>query len=196
MVIIKGTSAWGENQIQDYTDFDIQQMIGRAGRPQFDDSGTAVIMTSKENKSRYEKILEGSELVESCLHNHLIEHMNAEIVLRTIKDRDSAIGWLRSTFLYVRITQNPEYYNIGIPGVNNCDVEIILDHIYMENIEALKDAGIVEVPESNHSILMPTTHGQSMATFYVRFDTMKRFLASDYALSISDTVRALFIIMS
>ena len=41
------------------------QMLGRAGRPQFDTAGVAVIMTKKENKDKYEKMVSGNEIVES-----------------------------------------------------------------------------------------------------------------------------------
>jgi ATP-dependent DNA helicase HFM1/MER3 len=51
------------------------QMLGRAGRPQFDDSGVAVIMTRKEKKEKYEKLMCGKEKLESCLHLNLIEHL-------------------------------------------------------------------------------------------------------------------------
>lgn len=42
---------------------------------------------------------------------HLIEHMNAEIVLHTISDVGIALEWLKSTFLYVRILKNPSNYS-------------------------------------------------------------------------------------
>lgn len=44
------------------------------------------------------------------LHRNLIEHLNAEIVLHTITDVSIALEWLRSTFLYIRVTQNPKHY--------------------------------------------------------------------------------------
>lgn len=46
----------------------------------------------------------------SSLHRHLIEHLNAEIVLNTITDVSIALEWLKSTFLYIRILKNPTYY--------------------------------------------------------------------------------------
>lgn len=42
----------------------------------------------------------------------MIEHLNAEIALNTVTDVSVAIVWLKSTFLYVRIKKNPEYYSI------------------------------------------------------------------------------------
>lgn len=37
-------------EYRDYTDIAIQQMIGRAGRPQFDTSATALILTTEADK--------------------------------------------------------------------------------------------------------------------------------------------------
>lgn len=34
-------------------------MVGRAGRPQFDTEGVAVIMTSRDSTSRYQRLLAG-----------------------------------------------------------------------------------------------------------------------------------------
>lgn len=44
------------------------------------------------------------------LHSHLVEHLNAEIVLQTISDVNMALDWIRSTFLYIRALKNPTYY--------------------------------------------------------------------------------------
>ena len=51
-MIIKGTQMWRGSQLN-YQEMDahiIQQMIGRAGRPQFDVEGIAVIMTKESTK--------------------------------------------------------------------------------------------------------------------------------------------------
>ena len=46
------------------------------------------------------------------LHQHLIEHLNAEIVLGTITDVSVSLEWLRSTFLYIRVNKNPKHYGL------------------------------------------------------------------------------------
>lgn len=48
------------------------------------------------------------------LHHNLIEHLNAEVVLHTITDVSIALEWLRSTFFYVRVKQNPQHYGEDI----------------------------------------------------------------------------------
>ena len=54
--------------------------------------------------------MSGSQLVESALHKAMVEHLNAEIVLGTVMDISLATEWLRSTFLYVRALQHPQFY--------------------------------------------------------------------------------------
>jgi superfamily II helicase len=58
-------------------------MIGRAGRPQFDTCGTAVIMTEQSAVSRYESLLNEQEVIESRVisssHSHLEDMINSEV---------------------------------------------------------------------------------------------------------------------
>jgi ATP-dependent DNA helicase HFM1/MER3 len=52
LVIIKGTSMWQGSGFRDYSDVDIQQMMGRAGRPQYDQSGTVVLMCGRNKQAQ------------------------------------------------------------------------------------------------------------------------------------------------
>ncbi len=83
------------------------QMVGRAGRPQFDTEGVAVIMTQQNTAGRYQNLLLGAEEVESCLGHSFAEHLNAEIVLKTVKTLDQAVEWLQTTFMYIRVGPEP-----------------------------------------------------------------------------------------
>lgn len=69
-VIIRGTKAYKSNGaskdgFEDYSDLDLIQMMGRAGRPQFDDEGVAVVMTSQNDKMRIEKLVRSETMLES-----------------------------------------------------------------------------------------------------------------------------------
>lgn len=64
-VIIKNTVSWQGNVCKEYADLEVMQMLGRAGRPQFDDSAVAVIMTRTEKARHYEKMVSGEEILES-----------------------------------------------------------------------------------------------------------------------------------
>lgn len=67
LVIIKNTVSYqsGTGAHLEYSDLDMMQMLGRAGRPQFDTSASAVIMTRQEQVRKYEKMVQGQELLES-----------------------------------------------------------------------------------------------------------------------------------
>jgi len=68
MVIIKGTVTYQSSisgGCKEYSDLEIMQMLGRAGRPQFDDSAVAVIMTRLQRAAHYEKMITGQEVLES-----------------------------------------------------------------------------------------------------------------------------------
>ncbi|CAG9828891.1 unnamed protein product [Diabrotica balteata] len=114
LVIIKSTKCYTNRGFQDYSATAIHQMIGRAGRPQFDTSATALILTTNDDKDKIEKMLSSTEPIESNLHRHLTEHLNAEVVLGTITGLDVALQWLASTFLYIRARANPRHYGLSL----------------------------------------------------------------------------------
>ncbi|ETI20322.1 hypothetical protein G647_08356 [Cladophialophora carrionii CBS 160.54] len=171
LVILKGTCAWTDSGLKEYADLEVMQMLGRAGRPQFETSACAVILCRQGKVSRYEKMVSGEELLESCLHQNLIEHLNAEIILGTVRDVDTAKQWLASTFLYVRLRRNPSHYQFR-EGVDESTDDAILEQLCKKDIDLLVDAGIVEGQER----LTPTMFGEAMARYCVNFDTMKSFI--------------------
>jgi ATP-dependent DNA helicase HFM1/MER3 len=157
--------------LKEYADLEVMQMLGRAGRPQFETSACAVILCRQEKVSRYEKMVSGEELLESCLHQNLIKHLNAEIVLGTVRDLATAKQWLAGTFLYVRLRKNPSHYQFREDVEESTDDEI-LDQLCTKDIDLLLGAGIVEGKEQ----LTSTMFGEAMARYCVNFDTMKSFI--------------------
>ena len=64
-VIIKNTMSYSQEGMKECSDLEVMQMLGRAGRPQFDKDAIAIIMTRQEKVKRYEKMVSGQEVVES-----------------------------------------------------------------------------------------------------------------------------------
>ncbi|GFF79769.1 ATP-dependent DNA helicase MER3 [Aspergillus lentulus] len=185
LVIIKGTVGWQDGGCKEYSDLEMMQMLGRAGRPQFDDSAIAVIMTRKERVQHYEKLVSGSETLESCLHLNLIDHLNAEIGLGTVTDVDSAVRWLAGTFLFVRLRRNPKHYQLK-EGARKNDEDEMLRQICEKDIKLLQETGLVASER-----LKSTPFGDAMARYYVRFDTMKTLLALKAHATISQVLSAI-----
>ena len=170
LVIIKSTQHYVMGSFQEYTESQVQQMIGRAGRPQFDSSSVAVIMTQNSTKYKYENLVNGTQLIESTLHQHLIEHLNAEIVLETITDVSLALDWIKESFLFIRINKNSKHY--GIP--NDSSIENKLQELSLANLNKLATFKLVNINEENFTLTCTET-GRLMARYGVAFETIKIF---------------------
>ncbi|NXM61102.1 HFM1 helicase, partial [Illadopsis cleaveri] len=172
LVVIKSTMHYVGGVFQEYSETDILQMIGRAGRPQFDTTATAVIMTRCSTRERYIQMLNGADIIESSLHRHLVEHLNAEIVLHTVTDVSVALEWIRSTFLYIRALKNPTHYGFS-SGLDKDGIEAKLQELCLKNLNDLSSFDLIRMDEANN--FKPTDTGRLMAWYYIAFDTVKQF---------------------
>merc|ERR550514_2177378 len=114
-VIIKGTQvykpekgAWSE-----LSGLDVMQMLGRAGRPQYDTKGHGVIITQHSELQYYLSLTNQQLPIESQMIKMLPDLLNAELVLGTIHNRQDAVNWLGYTYLMVRMMRNPALYGIS-----------------------------------------------------------------------------------
>ncbi|TMW68316.1 hypothetical protein Poli38472_005784 [Pythium oligandrum] len=101
LVIIKSTSIYqGSAEAEEYSPWSVLQMIGRAGRPGYDTSGVAVIMTEPDLVNSYEYLCSGkrSLRIESGVETQLSKMLNTEIALGCVKSTSEAISWLKTTF--------------------------------------------------------------------------------------------------
>ncbi|KAK2723293.1 uncharacterized protein LOC136033782 [Artemia franciscana] len=169
LVIIRSTFLYGPGTDKDYEVSQLLQMIGRAGRPQFDTFATAIILTTEENKIKYEKLMNGADPVESFLHLKLKEHLNSEIVLQTISGLELALQWLKSTFLYIRARKNPKYYGLGI---KYDEIDRKLQELCVRNLNGLAKYGLIYFDEFQ---ITSTDIGKMMSRSYLAFETMKMF---------------------
>ncbi|XP_018586296.2 probable ATP-dependent DNA helicase HFM1 isoform X2 [Scleropages formosus] len=172
LVIIKSTMHYVSGACEEYSEIDMLQMIGRAGRPQFDTTATSVIMTRSHTKDKYQQLVSGTETIESSLHTQLVEHLNAEIVLHTISDANVALDWIRSTFLYIRALKNPSYYGFS-SNLDRAGIETRLQELCLKNLNSLATIGLITMDEDIN--FKPTEAGKLMARYCIAFDTMKQF---------------------
>lgn len=118
-VIIKGTQIYSPEKGSwvELSPQDVFQMLGRAGRPQHDSSGEGIIVTTMGEMPFYLSLLNTQLPIESQFITRLADHLNAEIVLGTIKDREEAVQWLTYTYLYVRMRRAPAVYGISMDTI-------------------------------------------------------------------------------
>ncbi|XP_008066461.1 probable ATP-dependent DNA helicase HFM1 [Carlito syrichta] len=185
LVVIKSTMHYSGGMFEEYSETDILQMIGRAGRPQFDTTATAVIMTRLSTREKYIQILACNDTVESSLHRHLIEHLNAEIVLHTITDVNIALEWIRSTLLYIRALKNPSHYGFA-SELNKGGIESKLQELCLKNLNDLSSLDLIKMDEDVN--FKPTEAGRLMAWYYITFETVKKFCKISGKETLSDLV--------
>lgn len=176
IVVLKGTVGFQDGgMLSEYSDLEVMQMLGRAGRPQFDDNAVAIIMTRADKTERYQKMISGRDILESTLHLNLIEHLNSEISLGTIKNLYLAKTWLSGTFLSVRMSQNPKYYKIdGVNHGSNADHR--LEQVCERDIKLLRESNLITGDDTEQDFSC-TEYGEAMSRYMVKFETMKLLLS-------------------
>lgn len=115
MVILMGTQTYEgkEHRYIDYSFTDVLQMMGKACRPGVDTSSRCVIMCPQVRKPFFVKFLNEGLPIESHLPTSLHDHFTAEIVTKTIENKDDAVNWCTWTFFFRRLVANPYYYNVS-----------------------------------------------------------------------------------
>ncbi|ESO93256.1 hypothetical protein LOTGIDRAFT_189896 [Lottia gigantea] len=174
LVVIKGTEYF-DGKTRRYVDFpitDVLQMMGRAGRPQFDDSGKAVILVHDVKKHFYKRFLYEPFPVESNLLEVLPDHLNAEIVAGTIASKQDAMDYITWTYFFRRLVMNPSYYNL-----DNTDFDSInkfLSCLVEKALMELQCSYCIEIGEDNCAI-ESLTLGKISSYYYLNHNTVRMF---------------------
>uniref|UniRef100_A0A915PDR7 Activating signal cointegrator 1 complex subunit 3 n=1 Tax=Setaria digitata TaxID=48799 RepID=A0A915PDR7_9BILA len=177
LVIIKGTEYY-DGKTHKYIDFpvtDVLQMIGRAGRPQFDDSAVAVIYVQDIKKNFYKRFLYEPFPVESSLLATLPNHVNAEIYSGTIASEQHIMEYISNTYFYRRLFANPSYY--GISHTTPEALTQFLIEIVDNCIEELVLSGCITVNKEEQS-LISTPLGTIASVYYLSHKTVRFFAHS------------------
>ena len=124
-VIIKGTQIYNPEKgaWTELSPLDVMQMLGRAGRPQYDSYGEGIIVTGHSELQYYLSLMNQQLPIESQFVSKLADQLNAEIVLGTVQNAREACNWLGYTYLYVRMLRNPTLYGLE-PDVLTRDITL------------------------------------------------------------------------
>ncbi|KAI9206036.1 Sec63 Brl domain-containing protein [Polychytrium aggregatum] len=170
LVVVKGTEYF-DAKTHGYVDFpitDVLQMMGRAGRPQFDNHGVACVFVQDSKKNFYKKFLHEPFPVESSLHKCLHNHINAEVVGGTIRSKQDMVDYLTWTYFYRRLHMNPAYY--GVEDVSPEGINIFLSRLVNRILEDLANARCIEFETPLE--MVPTTFGRIASYYYLDYRTM------------------------
>ncbi|KAJ2348884.1 Pre-mRNA splicing, partial [Coemansia sp. RSA 2671] len=165
-VVIKGTQVyrpeegrWGELSPQD-----VLQMLGRAGRPQYDSSGEGVIITTHGELRYYLSLLSHQLPIESQLVSRLPDALNAEVAAGAVRSRADAVAWLGRTYLFVRMLRSPALYGAA-PGGDPA-LERRRGDLAHAALVVLERSGLVRYERRGGDVLA-TDAGRVAAHFYV-----------------------------
>ncbi|SEO62073.1 Replicative superfamily II helicase [Halogranum amylolyticum] len=146
----------------DISPLDVLQMLGRAGRPGYDDVGYGWVVCDRSEADKYRRLLREGKEIESRLAEDLDSHLNAEIAMGTIGDLDDVMSWLETTFYYVRARNNPDRY----------DFEDLRERV-RDTLEGLVSQEFVATDENLGVDATPL--GNLASKYYLRLDTARRF---------------------
>ncbi|QDX40086.1 DEAD/DEAH box helicase [Salarchaeum sp. JOR-1] len=155
----------------DMSPLDVLQMLGRAGRPGYDDVGYGWVVCDTSDADKYRRLLREGKEIESRLADSLPEHLNAEVAMGTIRGVGDVMDWLETTFYYHRAQSEPDDYDFA--GLR----DRVRDHL-----DTLRGRGFVEADDDLG--LSATTLGILTSTYYLRMETAEAFhdLATNDAL--------------
>ena len=182
LVVVKGTQFF-DAKIEGYKDMDLTdvlQMLGRAGRPQFDSSGVARIFTQDAKKAFYKHFLHTGFPVESSLHNVLDNHLGAEVSAGTIATKQDALDYLTWTFFFRRLHKNPSYYGLQISAEehNTIAAQQLANDFMVELVDKsfgeLAESGCIAL-DSNGDV-DSTPLGKIMSYYYLSHKTIRHLL--------------------
>jgi antiviral helicase SLH1 len=182
LVVVKGTQFY-DAKIEGYKDMDLTdvlQMLGRAGRPQFDNSGVARIFTQDAKKDFYKHFLHTGFPVESSLHTVLDNHLCAEVSAETILTKQDALDYLTWTFFFRRLHKNPSYYGLQISAEEHNTIaaqqlanDFMVDMVNKSLGELMLSKCVEVFPNGD---VDPTPLGKIMSYYYLSHKTIRHLV--------------------
>ncbi|WKX97568.1 hypothetical protein Q1695_013326 [Nippostrongylus brasiliensis] len=159
---------------EDYPIGDVLHMVGLANRPGRDVDAKCVLMCQSSKKDFFKKFLYEPLPVESHLDHCLHDHFNAEIVTKTIENKQDAIDYLTWTFLYRRMTQNPNYYNLQ--EISHRHLSDALSELVELTLKDLENSKCIAIKDDMDTL--PLNLGMIAAYYYISYTTIELFSMS------------------
>ncbi|KAI9728014.1 MAG: DEIH-box ATPase [Chrysothrix sp. TS-e1954] len=175
-VIIKGTQVYSSEKGSwvELSPQDVLQMLGRAGRPQYDTFGEGIIITTHAELQYYLSLMNQQLPIESQFISKLADNLNAEIVLGNIRHRDEGIEWLSYTYLFVRMLKSPGLYSVGADYENDEALEQKRCDLIHSAAVVLEKCGLVKYDKKSGR-LQSTDLGRIASHYYITHNSMMTY---------------------
>ena len=172
-VIIKGTQIYSPEKGSwvELSPQDVLQMLGRAGRPQYDTFGEGIIITTQTEMQYYLSLMNQQLPIESQFVSKLADNMNAEIVLGSIRNRDEAVDWLGYTYLFVRMLRSPGLYSVGPEYEDDESLEQKRVDLVHSAATVLEKSSLVKYDKKSGKV-QPTELGRIASHYYITHNSM------------------------
>ncbi|KAI1863835.1 uncharacterized protein JN550_009333 [Neoarthrinium moseri] len=175
-VIIKGTSVYSPEKGSwvELSPQDVLQMLGRAGRPQYDTYGEGIIITTQNEMQYYLSLLNQQLPIESQFASKLVDNLNAEIVLGNVRTRDEGVEWLGYTYLFVRMLRSPGLYSVGAEYEDDDALEQKRVDLIHSAAAVLKKSNLITYDEKTGK-LKATELGRIASHYYITHGSMDTY---------------------
>ncbi|KAL1958028.1 hypothetical protein VTO42DRAFT_5240 [Malbranchea cinnamomea] len=175
-VVIKGTQVYSPEKGSwvELSPQDMLQMIGRAGRPDYDKFGEGIVITTQGELQYYLSLLNQQLPIESQLVGKLADSLNAEIVLGNVRNRQEGVEWLGYTYLFVRMLRSPGLYSVGPEYEHDEALEQRRVDLIHSAATALEKAGLVKYDKRTGK-LQSTELGRIASHYYITHTSMMTY---------------------
>jgi pre-mRNA-splicing helicase BRR2 len=131
-------------------------------------------MCQSSKKDVFKKFLFEPLPIESHLDHYLHDHFSAEIVTKTVENKQDAVDYLTWTLLYRRMTQNPNYYNLQ--GVTHRHLSDHLSELVENTLSDLQQSKCIAIEDDVD--VQPLNSGMIAAYYYINYTTIELFSMS------------------
>ncbi|KAF2270673.1 pre-mRNA splicing factor [Lojkania enalia] len=175
-VIIKGTQVYSPEKGSwvELSPQDVLQMLGRAGRPQYDTYGEGIIITTQAEIQYYLSLLNQQLPIESQFMSKLADNLNAEIVLGSVRTRDEGVDWLGYTYLFVRMLRSPGLYSVGADYADDEALEQRRVDLIHAAAHILEKCNLIKYDRKS-GVLQPTELGRIASHYYISHNSMATY---------------------
>ncbi|KAF7913635.1 uncharacterized protein EAF01_000041 [Botrytis porri] len=172
-VIIKGTQVYSPEKGSwvELSPQDVLQMLGRAGRPQYDTYGEGIIITTQNEMQYYLSLLNQQLPIESQFVSRLVDNLNAEVVLGNVRSRDEGVDWLGYTYLFVRMLRSPGLYSVGADYEDDSALEQKRVDLIHSAAIVLEKSNLIKYDKKTGK-LQATELGRIASHYYITHNSM------------------------